>query len=50
MTAEEEKFNFQENCYSLYSEIKERGSVPPRPEKTHKTVPKSAESYKCILY
>ena len=29
--------------------IKERGSVPPHPEKTHKTVPKSAECYKCIL-
>ena len=36
-------------CIHIYSHkhIKERGSVPPLPEKTHKTVPKSAEYCKC---
>ena len=29
--------------------IKECSSVPSRPEKSHKTVPKSAECYKCTL-
>ena len=32
-----------------YADIKKRGSVPLRPEKTHKTVPKSAECYKYFM-
>ena len=42
-------FFFHKKLNATCTQIKERGSVPPRPEKTHKTVVNLAECYKCVL-